>query len=164
MWAVLLLILASSWTSSTLAQAHTVLTLPTLMPTTIVSSPSGLVAVHGEGFSPGGLVRIAVYDRQAVDMWNVWTVATTAVHGPNGSADPAQGFADAGTIGALVSLAPNVVYGPNGSQDPAQGYIAANAGVADNVIFGPNGSQDPAQGYSKADRQPLGTPGRVVRT
>ncbi|MEJ7901046.1 MAG: hypothetical protein WKF63_04320, partial [Thermomicrobiales bacterium] len=61
-----------------------------------------------------------------------------------------------GTIGALVSLAPNVVYGPNGSQDPAQGYIAANAGVADNVIFGPNGSQDPAQGYFKAGRQPLG--------
>jgi len=125
MWAVLLLILASSWASSNLAHAHTVLTLPTLLPTTIVSPPSGLITIHGEGFSPGGLVRIAVYDRQTVEMQNIWTVAATAVHGPNGSADPAQGYAEAGAISEVISLFPTDTYGPNGSQDPAQGYSKA---------------------------------------
>lgn len=158
MWAVLLLILASSWVSPVPAGAHTVLSLPTLLPATIVSPPSGVVAIHGEGFSPGGLVRIAVYNRQAVDMRNVWTVATAAVHGPNGSADPAQGFAEAGTISELMSLFPTATYGPNGSQDPAQGYVGANA-VAEDVIYGPNGSQDPAQGYSKAVRLPIESAG-----
>jgi hypothetical protein len=123
MWVALLLILLSSWVSSIPAGAHTQLTLPTLVPVTIVAPPSGLVAIQGEGFSPGGLVTIAVYDGEGEDMrQHVWTVASAAVHGPNGSADPAQGYAAAGSIDEVIAIAPDTVYGPNGSQDPAQGY------------------------------------------
>ena len=82
------------------------------------------IAVHGEGFTPGGLVELTLsgdpgtgLDRQ------MWAVASTESFGPHSSADPAQGYIPGGTIDEVIAAAPEDVYGPNGSQDPAQGYI-----------------------------------------
>ncbi len=103
-----------------------------------------LVAVHGEGFTPGGLVQLSIVSSTGVER-HLWTVASPMVYGPNGSIDPMWGSSWPGTIDETFSLNPIVIYGPNGSQDPAQGYVD-NRGN-DEIVYGPNGSQDPAQGY-----------------
>jgi hypothetical protein len=122
---------------------------PVLSVATAVALPSTLISVQGDGFSSGGLVYLAVYDRWGTELHDhVWTVASTAHYGTNGSADPAQGYVPAGTIDAVIDLYPATVYGTNGSQDPAQGFRqSVDAVPAPAAIYGPNGSQDPAQGY-----------------
>jgi hypothetical protein len=112
-----------------------------------VALPSSVLTVRGDGFSPGGLVYLAVYDRWGAEVHDHrWTVASTAHFGPNGSADPAQGYVRAGAITEVIDLFPATVFGPNGSQDPAQGYVRGVDAPVE-TIYGPNGSQDPAQGY-----------------
>jgi hypothetical protein len=77
-----------------------------------VALPSGLVAVEGHGFNAGGLVSLVVYDQRSAEVHeHVWTVATTAHFGPNGSADPAQGYVPAGTINEVIDIFPNTVCG-----------------------------------------------------
>jgi len=94
------------------------------MSATVVSVPSGLVAVHGEGFSPGGLVYIAITGNDGRQVFHDgWTVASDGIYGPNGSQDPAQGYIPTGGIVEVVSLASAIVYGPYGSQDRTQTYI-----------------------------------------
>lgn len=136
-WAALLLMLASSWGSSHMAHAQTAPILPTLLPSSVVAAPSGMATIHGKGFSPGGPVEITIRDHQDADtQWSVWTVAPTAVYGPNGSADPARGYVEAGVVDEVISIAPNTVFGPNGSQDPARGYIVTGSNAAAGELHG----------------------------
>lgn len=107
---------------------------PALSRVTMVS-PFGTATVSGEGFTPGGLVRLVIHDLSGIgpDV-DVWLVST------------------AGAIDITFPYLTNATYGPNGSQDPAQGYVPAT--FADRLlvteVFGPNGSQDPAQGYASS--------------
>ena len=130
---------------------------PVLSIASAVALPSTLLTVRGDGFSAGGLVYLAIYDRWGVEVHeHVWTVATTAHFGANGSIDPAQGYVAAGAINELFDLAPGTVFGANGSQDPAHGYTAGfDTASAAEDLYGANGSQDPAQGYvSGVTRRP----------
>jgi len=128
---------------------------PVLSIAAAVAPPSSLIAVIGEGFSPGGLVYIAVYDHWGVEVHeHLWTVARHAAYGPHGSQDPALGYAPSGYLNEVIDLFPATVYGPHGSQDPTQGYSGgAEAVFEPGAIYGPNGSQDPAQGYVPAGDQ-----------
>jgi hypothetical protein len=134
---------------------------PDLRHASALAPPSTLLVVAGDGFTPGGLVYIAVYDRWGVEVHeHGWAIASTAVFGPNGSADPALANVPGGTIHELIDLFPVTVYGENGSQDPARGYSAGSDPVQEpSATHGPNGSQDPALGYVPAGDQ--ATSGRV---
>lgn len=95
---------------------------------------TGTFVVHGEGFTPGGSVYISIdgaHDEDASESF--WTVASTGAYGPNGSQDPAQGFARAGEIHELIVVSDVTTYGPNGSQDPARGFHGANTTACGNV-------------------------------
>ena len=90
----------------------------------------GVFSIHGEGFSPGGSVYLSVVSTADPTMAeSFWTVASSAVYGPNGSQDPANGYVAAGVISERIVLEDTTVYGPNGSQDPANGYREANDGI-----------------------------------
>jgi hypothetical protein len=110
----------------------------------VVSSPSTMVIVEGEGFSPGGVVYLAVYDRRGAEVHEpVRTMASAADYGTNGSIDPGNGYAPAGSISEAFVLFPATVFGPNGSQDPAQGYVrGADAGPALSSDDGPGCGRD----------------------
>jgi hypothetical protein len=97
----------------------------------LVASPAGSIFVHGDGFTPGGLVYIAVSDSLNVEVSSgMWTRAAATAYGPNGSADPAWAGMRMGSIREVISLEQDEVYGPHGSQDPAQGYVAETDGAA----------------------------------
>jgi hypothetical protein len=121
---------------------------PVLSIASAVALPSTLLTVQGDKFTAGGLVYLAIYDRWGAEVHDhVWAVASTAHFGANGSADPAQGYAAAGTLREVIDLVPATVFGPNGSQDPAQGYVAG-FDAPSGAVYGPDGSQDPAQGFA----------------
>jgi hypothetical protein len=96
---------------------------------TLATRPSvGLIAVRGDGFTPGGLVSIVLYDRWGQHVYApVRAVASLGQYGPNGSVDPANGYVAPGTIDSLVDFLPGETFGPNGSADPANGYTHGNA-------------------------------------
>ncbi len=97
----------------------------------------GLVAVSGDGFTPGGLVSIVLYDRWGQDVFApVRTVASVGEYGANGSADPARGYVAPGSIDTLIDITADEVFGPNGSVDPAQGYEAGPSTLADGLACG----------------------------
>jgi hypothetical protein len=107
---------------------------PTLNPVLLIARNDppqpGVFSIHGEGFSPGGSVYVSVTSTAyPAASESFWTVATTAVYGPNGSQDPANGYVAAGEIDERIVLETETVYGPNGSQDPAQGYRPADAAI-----------------------------------
>jgi len=92
---------------------------------TILPDPPSMAVIHGDGFTPGGLVRIVFSDGAGeVTTRSLWTEASEAAYGPHGSQDPARGYVPAGTVSLAIPLEGTTVYGPNGSQDPAQGYSA----------------------------------------
>jgi hypothetical protein len=128
---------------------------PVLSIASAVALPSTLLTVQGNEFTAGGLVYLAIYDRWGTDVHEpIWAVASTAHFGANGSIDPAQGYAAAGTLREVIDLAPATVFGPNGSADPAQGYVAG-VDAPSGDIYGPNGSQDPAQGFARGGDQAI---------
>ena len=93
------------------------------------SPDPGVFAIHGEGFSAGGSVYLSITSTGRPDLSeSFWTVATSAVYGPNGSQDPANGYVAAGVIDERIVLESDTVFGPNGSQDPANGYRESTAG------------------------------------
>jgi hypothetical protein len=95
----------------------------------------GVFAVHGEGFSPGGSVYLSVTSTNLPELSeSFWTVATSAVYGPNGSQDPANGYIAAGEIDEWIAVTGETVYGPNGSQDPANGYRESGAAFCNGNI------------------------------
>jgi hypothetical protein len=125
--AAILLLLVLAPLAPSLASAQPASGSALFVRATYLPTFSGLVVIHGDGFTPGGLVQIALTDHEGTQVFHeVWTVATTAVYGPNGSTDPAQGYVAAGSVTELVTLDGGAAYGPNGSQDPAQGYWAVD--------------------------------------
>ena len=110
------------------AGAQSVAALPVLRATLTNPPAVGLIAVRGDGFTPGGLVSIVLYDRWGQHLYApVRTVASVGQYGPNGSADPANGYVAPGTIDSLVDFLPGETFGPNGSADPANGYSRGHA-------------------------------------
>ncbi len=100
-----------------------------------MASPFGTATISGEGFTPGGLVRLVVLDLVGVGPTiDVWLVSTT------------------GAVDITVPYLTRATFGPNGSQDPAQGYVPGTLPSELPVmeVFGPHGSQDPAQGYASS--------------
>lgn len=152
---ICLLLVVSLLPQAVVPAASAQVAAPVLSQARAVTPLSTLLLVEGHGFSPGGLVYIAVYDRWGVENHaHLWTVASPAVFGPNGSADPARGYTPAGTVHEVIDLLPSTVYGPNGSQDPALGHTPGfDAVQASAAIYGPDGSQDPALGYVPAASQ-----------
>ena len=66
---------------------------PVLTGAAPIAQGPGTAMVTGEGFTPGGAVYVALYDRWGARLHETrWTTADPAVHGPNGSQDPALGF------------------------------------------------------------------------
>ncbi len=118
--------------------AHSPVPSSTLRIATVAHEP-GLVFATGDGFSPGGTVLLTITSELVPDMsYSIWTTASEAVFGPNGSQDPAQGYVAAGEINTFFALNSGEIHGPNGSQDPAQGYmrgtdwfaVACSAGIS----------------------------------
>lgn len=121
----------------------------------IVPDQSNLLALRGDGFSPHGLVFIAISDPSGSGMnQHLWTVASNAVYGPNGSMDPAQGYVAGGTVSQVISFDASSTFVTNGSDDP---YWGADIAIPfpPTATYGPNGSQDPAQGYDDGSRPSL---------
>ena len=96
----LLLALASLTVLGAAAPAtQAVSTLPTLTDAFATTSESGMVTVSGEGFSPGGQVYVALYDRWGATLHETrWVTASATVYGRDGSADPAAGYHRGGTV------------------------------------------------------------------
>jgi hypothetical protein len=150
----LMSILPSSLAPSAAAQSTA--TAPVLARAAAIAPPTMAITVVGHGFSPGGLVYVAIYDRWGVDQYNhVWVTATSTAYMPTSSIDPGlSSHVVAGSVRIVIDLFPEIAYGPNGFQDPAQGYTGgADAVQAPGAIYGPHGSQDPAQGYVPASDQ-----------
>lgn len=73
--------------------------LPTLIVAVATSPETGRVTVSGEGFSPGGAVYVALYDRWGATRHETrWVTASPTVYGRDGSADPAAGYHRGGTL------------------------------------------------------------------
>jgi len=103
---------------------------PVLLFVPNLQAQAGVFTIRGEGFSPGGSVYLSVNSTAYPGVSeSFWTVATTAVYGPNGSQDPANGYVAAGVIDERIVLESETVYGPNGSQDPANGYREGGAAI-----------------------------------
>jgi hypothetical protein len=114
----------------------------------------GTIMVDGQGFTPGGRVYIALYDRWGVALHETrWVTATSVLYGSDGSQDPARGFTAGGTVRERFT-------GLCGTELMARAYDAAtqtwsaeldvNATNAGSAVYGPDGSQDPARGYRPA--------------
>ena len=110
----------------------------------------GTVTVTGEGFTVGGAVYVALYDRWGATLHeHRSTTADRAVYGPNGSQDPAVGFRRGGTLseafGGLCGATPMAWAHDRGTARWSNWLDVDPAGLAHH---GPNGSQDPALGFS----------------
>jgi hypothetical protein len=132
------LLLALSTVSFSQAHSQPTLSNSPSLQAALVAPLLDTVAVHGQGFTPGGLVQITIAgeDRSGLDR-QVWTVASKEVFGPHSSMDPMSGYIAAGMIDTSIAVEPDVVWGPHGSQDPARGF------------------DDPAQGSSAHASVPL---------
>jgi len=95
--------------------------------------PAGSALVTGQGFTAGGSVYVALYDRWSTSgtqhYETRWVTASETTFGANGSHDPAQGYIAGGTISEHFG-ASETVYGPNGSQDPATGYVQGTSEIS----------------------------------
>ncbi len=90
-----LIVLGASTTTATQAVSR----LPTLTDAVATTPESGMVTVSGEGFSPGGAVYVALYDRWGATLHETrWVTSSPTVYGRDGSADPAAGFHRGGTL------------------------------------------------------------------
>jgi hypothetical protein len=119
---------------------------------TIPQSAEYLV-LHGDGFTPGGLVQVtASFCQDASAERSFWVVASNGEYGPASPADPSRGYLAAGTVNEVLKLHQDGFWGANGSQDPANGYVPALE-LQPEDVYGPNGSQDPAQGYVDSGHQ-----------
>ncbi len=106
------------------ATQQVIRSMPVLSIAAAVGPPATMVRVAGEGFTPGGRVYIAVYDRWGVDVYeNVWTTATDGTEGVTGNQNSNLGDAPAGAVDEVFTLIPIAVYGPNESQDPDQDFM-----------------------------------------
>jgi hypothetical protein len=132
------LLLALSTVSFSQAHSQPALLNSPSLQAALVAPRLDTVAVHGQGFTSGGLVKITIAgeDGSGLDR-QVWTVASTEIFGPHGSMDPMSGYIAAGMIDTSIAVEPEVVWGPDGSMDPARGY------------------DDPAQGSSAHASVPL---------
>ncbi|MDQ3657878.1 MAG: hypothetical protein M3457_22735 [Chloroflexota bacterium] len=102
---------------------------PTLTSATTSTALPDSIVVSGSGFTPGGLVYIALYDRWGATLHETrWVIAGESIYQPTDSTDPGLGFESDGNIREAFEIATAAVYGPNGSQDPAQGYVAGDDG------------------------------------
>jgi hypothetical protein len=71
-----------------------------------VGDASGSIVVTGTGFTAGGDVFIGLYDQWGTQLYDPrWVVASQAVSGANGSADPANGYVRGGVISASFFIA-----------------------------------------------------------
>jgi hypothetical protein len=113
----------------------------------------GTVLVSGGGFTSGGRVFVAVYDAWGTaPVATLWTNASPAIFGVDGSQDPAAGFVPGGLVLVNISFA-----GPCGTAPMARAYdvstrtwsavLDADTRGLGTPVYGPDGSQDPAQGY-----------------
>lgn len=125
-WSILTSVLLLAMSTVSFSQAHSqpALSNSLSLEAAVVAPRLDLIALHGEGFTPGGLVQITIASdaRSGLDR-QLWTVASLGEFGPHGSADPSMGYIPAGTINESVQVHTDVFYGPNGSQDPASGYV-----------------------------------------
>jgi hypothetical protein len=97
---------------------------PVLSYAATVTLPATMVTVAGEGFTPGGPVIIAVYDRWGVNVYeNVWTTAADGTERGTSSQNADLGDVPTGAIDEVIALFPVAVDGPNGSQDPDQDFM-----------------------------------------
>ena len=111
--------------------AQTGTTFPSLTYAIASELPSALIRVSGDGFTPGGLVFIALHDQWGETLHETrWVIASSPDYGLYGSMDPAQGFRPGGTVGEVFDLFQETIYGPNGSMDPALGYVPAESAGA----------------------------------
>jgi hypothetical protein len=134
----------------TISQANSQVPAPSLVAARMATSPFGTVTVAGDGFTPGGVVRIVLHD--------LWEVGPTVDYWV---------IASSGAIDESLPYLTTATYGAHGSQDPAQGYIAGTSplSLTSGTIHGANGSQDPAQGYLEtAVAWPGRCPDLVVRS
>ena len=84
---------------STTSATHPTGILPTLTDAVATTRESGTITVRGEGFSPGGQVYVALYDRWGNTLHETrWVTASSTVYGRDGRADPAAGFHRGGTL------------------------------------------------------------------
>jgi hypothetical protein len=106
------------------ATAQGIRSTPVLSYAATVTLPASTVTVAGEGFTPGGPVTIAVYDRWGVDAYeHVWTTAAEGTEGDSGSQNSTPGHIPAGAIDEVIALFPVAVGETNGSQDPDQDFV-----------------------------------------
>ena len=97
---VSLMVLAASTATATQALS----TLPTLTDALPTTRTPGTITVSGEGFSPGGQVYVALYDRWGATLHETrWISASPTVYARDGSADPAAGFHRGGTFQAVFA-------------------------------------------------------------
>ena len=97
---------------------------PVLSIAAAMGPPATTIRVAGEGFTPGGRVSIAVYDRWGVDVYeHVWTTAADGTDGGSGGKNADRGDAPAGAVEEVFAVAPIVVDGPNETQDPDQDFM-----------------------------------------
>jgi len=109
-----------SWAPAAIAQGER--SSPVLSNAAVVALPSVLLVVEGEGFTPDGLVYIAIYDRWGEDVYgHVWVIAAHGNFGVSGSQDPNLGYVPAGALDIVIDLSPATTYGPNGFQVPTTG-------------------------------------------
>jgi hypothetical protein len=106
------------------ATGQVIRSMPVLSIAAAEGPPATMVRVAGEGFTPGGRVYIAVYDRWGVDVYeNVWTTAADGTEQVTGNQDHNPGDALPGTVDEVVALVSIAVDGPNETQDPDQDFM-----------------------------------------
>lgn len=113
----------------------------------------GTVTVTGKGFTSGGAVSVALYDRWSAKLHETrFTTAVPAFHGPNGSQDPAVGYSPGGILseafGGLCG-APVMVRAYDWQTAQWSNWLDVESTTASPAFYGPNGGLDPAVGFSR---------------
>ena len=114
----------------------------------------GSIGVGGQGFTPGGRVYLALYDRWGVTLHETrWITASSALYGPDGSQDPARGFRPGGLLSTRFDGLCGATLMARAYDEATQTWSAAldvNAIGFGTAVYGPDGSQDPARGFRPA--------------
>jgi hypothetical protein len=105
-------------------------TFPVIGPSVESDANSGEILIEGHGFTPGGLVFIAIHDQWGMTQHETrWITASEISYQPPQDLPPGEGFSfdTGGNFAESFKIEVGHIEVPNGSQNPALGPVTSQA-------------------------------------
>jgi len=123
------------------AVAQPASTLPVLNAVVASAELPGTVTVSGSGFTPGGLVYVALYDQWGTSLRETrWVTASQPVVQPPQAVAPGESFSFdlGGSISEQFAVALSPIQVPDGNQNPATGPVSSQSTYIPGLGCGPD--------------------------